>query len=98
MPRYLVGLEAPYGEDYNVITVTDDHEGFGPDVLTTLMGVRVPIIEIEAGSPICAALSYLDKLPLPICRAIDHILINMPKYTDEYVKSDGVGREWEKLA
>jgi len=80
---YLVGVERPCcpgGEDF--ITVTDDYEGFGPDLLATY-----PIEKIDAKEPEDAAWDYAVRHHLLPIRAI----INLSDHSAEWkMDNDGL--------
>ena len=57
LETYLVGVERPcYPESEDLITVTDDYEGFGPDLLATY-----PLEKVDAQTPEDAARDYADR-------------------------------------
>lgn len=54
---YLVGVERPcYPEDEDYVVVTDDYEGFGPDLLATY-----PLEKVDAESAEDAAWDYARR-------------------------------------
>ena len=75
MKEYLVAVEQPCGENVETIVVTDDIEGFGPDVLAVY-----PILTIEAGTPVLAGYRYARR------HGIIHtlIIINLPDTSEEW--------------
>jgi len=73
--KYLVAVERPLCSD-DSITVTDDYEGFGPDLLATY-----PIEKVEADSPLNAARQYAERHGLFPIRAF----INLPDEASEWM-------------
>ena len=66
LETYLVGVERPcYPDSEDFITVTDDYEGFGPDLLATY-----PIEKVDAETPEDAARDYARRHGLFPIRAI----------------------------
>ena len=66
LETYLVGVERPcYPETEDFITVTDDYEGFGPDLLATY-----PLEKVDAETPEDAARDYAYRHELFPIQAI----------------------------
>ena len=80
---YLVGVERPcYPEAEDYITVTDDYEGFGPDLLATY-----PIEKVDAESAEQAAWDYTCRHELFPIQAI----VNLSDRCGEWMlDEDGV--------
>ena len=78
---YLVGVERPcYPESEDFITVTDDYEGFGPDLLATY-----PVEKVDAATPEDAAWDYASRHKLfPI-----HVNVNVSDYYAEWMVDEG---------
>ena len=65
LETYLIGVERPcYPETEDFITVTDDYEGFGPDLLAAY-----PIEKVDAGTVGQAAWDYACRHALFPIRA-----------------------------
>jgi|GEM_PF-4204820 len=84
---YLVGVEWPWTGIANtaslMVVVTDDYEGFGPDLLASWDGQDTPIARID-DEPLEAALRYIDALSLDP----ESISINLDEY-EYYTRTEG---------
>ena len=85
LETYLVGVERPcYPETEDFVTVTDDYEGFGPDLLAAY-----PIGKVEAQSPEQAAWDYARQYRLLPIR----VVVNLPEsYSEWMMDEDGMSQ------
>ena len=81
METFLVAVERPPWDEDDFITVTDDYDGLGPDVLATY-----PIARRKGTSALDAARQYAEEHNLlPI-----HVTINLPdEYGEWVIDEDG---------
>ena len=76
LETFLVGVERPCSDDEDFITVTDDYDGFGPDLLATY-----PLEKVEAETPEQAAWDYAYRHELfPI-----RVVVNLSDCDQEWM-------------
>ena len=84
METFLVAVERPPWEKEDFITVTDDYDGFGPDVLATY-----PIARRKGTSALDAARQYAEEHDLLPIR----VNVNLPDEYGEWVIDEGGAHE-----
>ena len=84
METFLVAVERPPWDEDDFITVTDDYDGLGPDVLATY-----PIAPVKGTSALDAARQYAEEHDLLPIR----VTVNLPDEYGEWVIDEGGAHE-----
>lgn len=86
MPKFIVAIQ----DTPPCLCVADCIDGLSCEVWHELEGIRTPILQLWANTPIEAATRYLNRVPFPKSK-LEYMEVN----TDVYQVYNLVGGQWQ---